>query len=79
MKTNLKQWQRTMDFMDKLVLGMCIAYGLSLLLIYFSFNSRMMPCFLDPLLLGILFFLLGIYPLARKKSLERMKRRGRYF
>lgn len=79
MKTNPRQWQGMMDLLERIISGMCMAYGLILILIYFILSSRTMPCFLDPLLLGILFFLLGIYPLARKKSLERLKKRKRFF
>ncbi len=68
-----------MDSMDAIIYGMCAIYGLILIATYFTFGRGLVPHFFDPLLIGLLFLLLGIYPFARKKSRERLKKGKRLF
>lgn len=73
--TDAKEFEKIMNFLEKIVFGMCIAYGFILLFVHFSLGSMMISGFLDPVTIGLIFFLIGIYPFARKRSLERVRRR----
>ncbi len=68
-----------MDSLDAIIYGMCAIYGLILIATYFTFGGGLIPHFFDLLIIGLLFLLLGIYPFARKKSRERLRKRKRFF
>lgn len=79
MRYNEKQVTKFLNALEKIVFGLCLIYGLMLILMYASFGGRMMPCFLDPLLIGLIFLLIGIYPAVKKKGLERLRKKKRLF
>ncbi len=68
-----------MDSLEAIIYSMCAIYGILLIVTYFIFGSRLIPYFFDLLTIGLLFLLLGIYPLIRKKSRERLKKGKRLF
>lgn len=78
MPSDIERWKRILRILDYAILALCIAYGLLLLLIHLTFASRLV-CFIDPLLIGLIFLLIGVYPFARRKSIERLEKRRRYF